>query len=330
MNKIKNFFLKLFYGLPYGLKGANDEIVGVGKDNVGATISQEVSDERVAKHLLKGEVTQEVEELRYRTHRVENESKNYKYLGNGLAVKEDENKKKYVGKIKFSQDNENMCESVASTLKQVGGYGLEHYRFEIGYKEFIRFKLEKYATRVDVEINESKGIVETTLHFNAEPNPYDAVSKPLINELEKLVGVTNKHILDNNEIASSVMDLSFVTYKASNEDDMVTYSFMNGGKFKKMVKVGYEYLLTYEWGEYMRVPLNLEEKYYSKTMAEKYEKNERKKSTPIMGYVERKRYCSVCGKEMSVYDADIQEADGQEIVCKECIERAYNKAKNVK
>ena len=38
--------------------------------------------------------------------------------------------------------------------------------------------------------------------------------------------------------------------------------------------------------------------------------------------VERKRYCSVCGKEMSVYDGDIQEANGSEIICKECLEKA--------
>lgn len=325
MNKIKNFFIKLFYGLPFGLKGADTEIMGNGnKDNNGLTISQEVSDERVAKHLLKGEVTQEVEELRYRTHRVSNESKNFKYLGNGIAIKEEENKNRNTKKIKFTQENENICESVSDTLKQVGNYGVERYRFEIDYSSFVRFKIEKYATKIDVNINEKEGLIETTLHFNTEPNPYDAVSKPFINELERLMNITNSYALEKNEIASSIMNISFVTYKADNEDDMVTYSFINGGKFKGIEKVNYEYLITYVWEEYARVPLDLESKYFSKSMAEKYDKKERKNAPIEIGQMRRKRYCAVCGKEMSVYDADIQEANGQEPICKECMQKAFN------
>ena len=80
--------------------------------------------------------------------------------------------------------------------------------------------------------------------------------------------------------------------------------------------------LTFSWESFIRVPLNLEEKYYSKTMDEKYKNNERKNVDISLKNVERKRYCSVCGKEMSVYDGDIQEANGSEIICKECLEKA--------
>ena len=325
MNKVKNFFLKLFYGLPFGLKGADTEIMGSGsKDENGTTIGQEVSDERVAKHLLKGEVTQEVEELRYRTYKVANEAENYEYLGNGVAIKNEAKPRKDRTKYKFTQENENLCESVLDALKQVGNYGMEKYRFEIDYTEFIRFKVEKYATKIDVNIDDDNGIVETTLHFNTEPNPYDAVSKPFINELEKIATAKNEHEIARNEIALSIKSISFATYKASNEDDLVTYSFSNG-KFKSFEKKGYEYLMTYSWDEYVRLPLSLESKYYSASMAEKYKNKERKNTLASMAESERKKYCSVCGKEISVYDADIQEADGHEPVCKECMQKAFNK-----
>lgn len=326
MNRIKQFFIKVFYGLPFGLKGADTEIMGSGEnDDVGTSINQEVSDERVAKHLLKGEVTQEVEELRYRTYKVADESKKYKYIGNGVTIKEEvEEKQVEKTRFKFTQDNENICESVLDTLKQVGSYGIETYRFEIDYGEFVRFKVEKYATKVDVNINEKSGVIETTLHFNSEPNPYDKVSKPFINELEKLLGTPSKHLVESNEIASSIKNFSFCTYKASNEDDFVTYSFINGGKFKSLKLENYEYLLTLKWDEYIRLPLNLEAKYYSKSMAEKYKKKEKKNVEVTLTNVERKRYCSVCGKEMSVYDADIQEADGHKPVCKECMQKVMN------
>lgn len=325
MNKIKKYFLNLWYGLPFGLKAADTEIMGSKSvDDNGVTIGQEVSDERVAKHLLKGEVTQEVEELRYRTHRVEKESKNFKYIGNGVAIKEENGKPINRTKFKFSQENENVCESVLDTLKQVGSYGVERYRFEIDYTTFVRFKVEKFATRVDVNIDEENGLIETTLHFSTERNPYDAASQPFINELEKLMTATSKHEIERNEIASTIRNISFVTYKATNEDDMVTYSFINGGKYKDIKKEGYEYLMTLTWDEYMRVPLDLESKYYSASMAQKYESKERKNTPVALAESERKRYCSVCGREMSVYDADIQEADGGQPICKECMQKALN------
>jgi hypothetical protein len=83
--------------------------------------------------------------------------------------------------------------------------------------------------------------------------------------------------------------------------------------------------MTYSWDEYVRLPLSLESKYYSASMAEKYKNKERKNTLVSMAESERKKYCSVCGKEISVYDADIQEADGHEPVCKECMRKAFNK-----
>ncbi len=328
MNKLKKYLLNLWYGLPFGLKAAGDEIMGSnGTDGNDTNISQEVNDQRVGRHLLKGEVTQEVEELRYRTYRVENESKNYNYLGNGVAVKEDKQKQASKTKFKFTQDNENICETVLQSLKQVGNYGTEKYRFEIDYNSFVRFKVEKFATKIDVDINEETRKIETTLHFSTEPNPYDASSMPFINELKKLFDVKNEYQASRNEIASSIMNISFTTYKAYNEEDFVNYSFINGAKFKSFKQEGYDYLLTFEWDEYLRLPLDLESKYYSKSMAEKYENKERKDVDVSMVQSERKRYCSVCGKEMSVYDADIQEADGHEPICTECMQKVLNNQK---
>ena len=328
MNKLKKYLLNLWYGLPFGLKAAGDEIMGGnGTSGNDTNISQEVNDQRVGRHLLKGEVTQEVEELRYRTYRVENESKNYSYLGNGIAVKEDRSKQTSKTKFKFTQDNENICETVLQSLKQVGNYGTEKYRFEIDYNSFVRFKVEKFATKIDVDINEETGKIETTLHFSTEPNPYDASSMPFINELKKLFDVKTEYQASRNEIASSIMNISFTTYKAYNEEDFVNYSFINGAKFKSFKQEGYDYLLTFEWNEYLRLPLDLESKYYSKSMAEKYEKKERKDVDVSMVQSERKRYCSVCGKEMSVYDADIQEADGHEIICTECMQKVLKNQK---
>ena len=96
MNTIKKWAYKILYALPFGMKAADEEIMGgnSSSSDEGQSVHQQVSDERVAKHLLKGEITQPVKELRYRTYKVDDEAKNYEYLGGGTAIKKEEAKKK--------------------------------------------------------------------------------------------------------------------------------------------------------------------------------------------------------------------------------------------
>jgi hypothetical protein len=330
MNKIKKYFLNLWYGLPFGLKAAGKEIMGGGdEDQAGTEINQQVTDKRVAKHLLKGEVTQEVEELRYRTYKVSNESENYSYLGNGVAIKTEEKDYSITekDKYKFSQENKIVCTSVLEEMNHVNNYGTERYVFECTYDGLVKFKIEQFATSVDVNINNKEKIIETTLRFEKQANPYNAKSKPFINQLAALKDVKSEYELKRNEIASSLETFSFSTYKAKNENDFVSYAFIGGGKFVRIEETELEYLITYSWNEYIRVPLNLEEKYYSKTMDEKYQNKERKDVIPEMVESERKAYCSICGKEVSIYDADILEASGQPVICKECMDKVFKNEK---
>lgn len=322
---LKNKLLNILCSLPFGLKGGNSEIFGSKTNSENGTeISQEVSDERVGKHLLKGEVTQSVEELRYKTYKVANESENYKFIGDGNAVKK-EKKKRSKNKIKFTQENENICESVLQILNQVDNEdgGVEMYRLEFSYNSIPRFKLEKYATSVDVDINTNENKIYTTLHFNLNANPYIITSKQFINEILKIESIVgNNYAMSRNDIVSSFETLSFSTYKATNEDDFTNYSFMGNPTLISFNKNDYEAMLTFSWDSFVRLPLNLEAKYYSKTMDEKYINKERKDVNIPLVNVERKRFCSVCGKEMSTYDGDIQEASGHDVICSDCLKKA--------
>lgn len=323
LNKLKNFINKTLYALPFGLKGADKEILGnSSQDNIGTEITQEVNDQRVAKHLLKGEVTQEVEELRYRTYKVANESEKYEYLGDGIAIKNDEEKPITLKKHKFSQENSLLCASILDELKRVNKYGIDKYRLEIEYNSLVRFKIEQFATKIDVNINDDNGLIETTLHFDTLPNPYDMKSKPFINELQKLFDAKSEYEVKRSEIASEIKNICFTTYKADNEYDFTNYCFVGGAQFDGIKIENGHYLITYKWNEYMRVPLDLEVKYYSKEMDEKYKNKEKKNVVVNAVNVERKRYCSVCGKEISTYDGDILEYEGKEIICQECMSKA--------
>jgi len=329
MNKIKKYLLNLWYGLPFGMKAAGDNIIGAGdSDTVGNEINQQVSDQRVAKHLLKGEITQEVEELRYRNYKVAGEAENYEYLGNGVAMKKDNAVKEDKGKYKFSQSNELLVSTVLEELNRIDDYGTEKYRLEINYNSTVRFKMEQFVTLIDVNIDTRKetspNIIETTFHFEKEPDPYNAKSKPFINQLARLKNVKTKYQIERNEMLSTIDNISFTTYKATNEKDFTNYCFANGAEFKEFKETEYEYLLTFSWKGFARVPANLETKFFSESMDKKYKNKERKEVAPEMVNTERKAYCSVCGKEMSVYDADVMSANGQQVICKECLEKALN------
>ena len=124
--------------------------------------------------------------------------------------------------------------------------------------------IEKYATSVDVYIDDKKGDIFTTLHFNVNPNPYDVTSKQFTNELLKLNGIKNdSYALSKNAITSSFISLSFSTYKATNEDDFTNYCFIGEKTLISVETDTHEVRMKYKWESYLSLPLNLEEKYYS-------------------------------------------------------------------
>lgn len=328
MKKIKSFFKRLLYALPFGLKGADTEIMGAGnvQEGNGTTINQQISDNRVAKSLLKGEVTQAVEELRYKNYKVSAESKKFDYIGNGLAVKKDLRPKDRT-KIRFTQDNKLLCSDVLEELNHVNNYGNESYTAEIGYDGIVRFKLENFIKEMDISIDNDKDgnmlYAETTLHFEAMPNVYDEKSMPFINELKKLKELYDSKAIygiERNEIASSMISLTFVTYKASNDEpDMERFNFLMP-HFLKIEESNNQFKITYKWDSAKFV--NLADKYFSKTMFEKYKNKEKKDVDVNLVEKERVRYCSVCGKEISVYDGDILDYTTGKPMCLECYKKS--------
>ena len=325
--KIGKWLQRIVYALPFGLKGGDSVMSSTQNNSLseGISVSQEVDDKRVAKHLLKGEVTQEVEELRYRTYKVAEESEAYSYMGNGTAIKNDKSKPRNKTKFKITQDNHLICASVLHELQRVNDYGTEEYVLQVTYDGIVRFKIEQFATKITVDVDESCGKIETTLYFNTEPNPYDGKSMPFINELKRLCKVSNKYEIERSEIASSVRSICFSTYKCDGEKDFTNFAFTNGCSFKEAIESEHEISVTYSWSSYSVIPLNLSEKYFSKTMAEKYEKKERKDTAAQMGDVKRKRYCQVCGKEINVYDGDIMAYDNGMVICEECRQKVLKK-----
>lgn len=335
---MSNFFRALkniLYSLPFGLKAADTEIMGsnVSGDGNDTVIKQQVNDNRVAKHLLKGEVTKEVSELRYRMYKVDRETDNYEYVGHGVAIKKDK-KEQPSNIIKFSQENKLICNDVLTELNNVGTYGVENYTVSINYISPVRFKMQEFLTLVDVLIESGKKAI-TTLHFNDTRNPQMFKSKPFVTELEKLEKLfktNDAYGLSRNDFATSILCMSFTTFKATDrQPNVISYSFISP-KLINVIHENGEFKLSYKWEKYTR--LDLTEKFYNAELEEKY-KNKEKKNLESDITIEDangkkvddwwyKHYssmckCAKCGKEMHTFkDSFIIDNEVGKPICLEC------------
>lgn len=301
LKRIKNNIQMFFYGLFYGMKATEDTMfhqsgLSVGE---GTSVIKEVEDKRVSKALLKGEITQEVEELRYRTYKVDKESKTFEYFAPTLAMKRDKQDTKFLKyddrdglELITAQPNDFLVETVGETLEQVGGRGKRtQYRIKIKRNFVPRYKIEEYITRLDVKKLDDTHVI-LDMYVSIYPNDKDFKSKGFISEIKRIRDEKVKSdILDYEEV-------SFVTSHAYKMDDMVKFVFKNIC-FREIVEFDGHYIVRFKASVEENV-IDLTKIYYSKTMDEKY-KNKEKKEVILnfSDYIVSNVYkCEECGKEV--------------------------------
>lgn len=301
IQKIKNNFLIFFYGLFYGMKATEDNVFHQTGNSLGdgTSIIKEVEDKRVSKALLKGEVTQEVEELRYRTYKVDKESKGFEYFAPTLAMKRDKQDNKFLKyddrdglELITVQPNDFIVETVGEVLEQVGGRGKRtDYRIKIKRNFVPRYKIEEYITRLDVKkLDENHVILD--MYVSKYPNDKDFKSKGFVREIEKI---------RDEKIKSDILDyeeVSFITNHAYKLDDMVKFTFRNIF-FKEVVEFDGHYIVRFK-ASTKQDTIDLTKIYYSKTMDEKYKNKEKKEVILNFNeYLDVRVYkCQECGKEV--------------------------------
>lgn len=236
MKKIWLNILIFFHYLARGMRSADNVLATSTKEGEGESsgIEQQKEEKSVYADLLRGEVTQEVKELRHEMYYTERESKHYNYTGNGTA-KKITSMFDYNGaadridgfKITIIQENK---EETASVL-ECGIYAMgEHYnvtdaakgdigtqdirKFTLNVKrDFIpAFKIEEHATQIVVHKNANETILD--IYVSAYDKQFDRKSSMLIKGLEKIYeGDIRSDIIDFNEI-------SFITNGAYGADDL--------------------------------------------------------------------------------------------------------------
>lgn len=256
LSKIKRFLSNLFFYIPLSMKGFEKEVIGT-EDSV----NKEISQGNLGSDLLRGEVTQAVEELRHSNYQVYRESNNYKYVGDGCAIKKE--KQDNNGVIKFVQPNKEQCQSVLEGLKSLDEFIPSQTTLTCGYNDIPKFKIENYILNVNVEIN--KDLCKINLVFDKNFDKNKPQTKMFLNELRKMNDI---NLLRSCDLYSNMNSIFFTTYKASGEDDMIRYSFHNL-IFQKYEETENEINVSFLSIEFEREDLMA--KYFSETMHQKYQ-----------------------------------------------------------
>ena len=304
--------MKLFYGLGFGMKNAESEMfLSKNSSNSESSYVQQIKEQNVGKDLLKGEVTQEVEDLRYSTYKVYKESNNYEYLGNGVAIKK-EKIDFNINKFSFVQRNKIFCKSVYESFDETTDGDADKFTLIIGYETSPRFKLERFAECLTV--CGTNGNVDITFRFNKAYDLSSPITKMFYNELMKLEDSERGNEIYSNNISN----LCFTTYKAQGEDDFIMYVFNN------LRPKNYELLdqyvnITFTTNDFTRQDLT--EKFFSKNQQDKYEMKISKEKNISFLVPESKYKCSECGEEMNQFDYEITSYDFGRGLCLKCLEK---------
>ena len=322
----------LLYAIPFGMKAADSEIMGSGDshEGEGTSVTQKVEKHSALMSMLRGEVTPEVEALRYSLYQVDRKANDYKYIGNGQVVKkevsEEKKEERKQGKIRFRQDNKMIVNDILTELKRVGTYGdYEKYTLKLEYSSLPRIRMEKFIDSVDVEIKGND--IKTTFNIYSQSTTREFGFKPFEIGLSKMLECFGKN--DSYGIERFIKDydittLHFVTFRATNDEpDMISYGFMFP-ILEKAEEVDGLYKLTYSWRQYVRDDLT--EKFFNKSMADKYEKKEKRDDKVSMSIEGEKGkvYCTKCGKELNFMDEGFMvnfDRNG-DFVCVDCLNKS--------
>ena len=226
-NKIRSFFFYIFWGL----KSADKIAFGTNEDssNAGTVLEQQNEQNSVYKDLLKGEVTQEVKELRHEMYFSERKSHKYKYIGNGVVTKKNEIFD-YPGKIdktdgfplQILQPNIEDTGTLSENLSEADYRIKDKKEFTIDIeRDFIpRFRLEEFTNKLVVKrINENAVMLD--FYTPIYKSQFNTIHKLFLKELEKIyMGDVRSDVIDFKQV-------EFISFRAFGTDDLKKYTYNN-------------------------------------------------------------------------------------------------------
>lgn len=300
---IKNFFKDILYSIPFGLKAADKEIMSndAPSDANNLIVNDVIGQNRVAKSLLKGEVTEEVSELRYRMYKVLDESMNYRFKDGKTAKINRQN-----SKILF-QKNEEIVSSIEDEFNRINNYGKKDFTVKLEYKEQNKYRNENYLRMIKF----NRETDEISLYYSIYREQYNIVSVMFANALERA------YKGEKNDSICNFKKIYFKTLNCSGEKDNVSY-ILNGTKFKEIEKTEEYFIVTYSVDSYDRI--DEEEKYFNKEMENKYKfKLPKQRNISYDNSETLTKECELCGKKISQFEYDETKKATESGICFTCL-----------
>ena len=300
-----DFLKRIIYALPFGMK-VGDELLATSNSDLNETsaVHKQMETKSVLQDLINGELTQEVEELRYETFKAEEMSNEYQYIGNGQALKKKGDKKSTEQKRrKFVQYNANeeynMLESL-TMLENENDALKDDWKtrkiFKATYKNpCVRFRLENYVDKVKVDLNDDS--YKTYFYFvddklNRGIRPLVNFIKKTKSEIHNIEETGNKEKLKaykrKNELCSELETFNFTTLNATNDvPNGVDYNF-TGSNLENIEEDNGYVVLVYTWDKFDGNIL-LSERFKSKTAEEKFKNKEKREGyKPLIDFSGKK------------------------------------------
>ena len=294
-NFIKNMWFNLrvfWHSMFMGMKTADQKMMGVTKEGKisDTTVEQQLEQDGVYADLLKGEVTQEVKELRDSTYRGYKASFDYKYIGNGNSIKKttmlSDNINAYNPEdldIILVQDNKLIVKGTKEVIEQMNDANDNidnsntEYLLIVERDNYPRFKLEKFVKKIVVRRYENDYTIDLYCSIYARQNmPGDSL---FITEI--------KNIMDGKiKPSDTVMieTVEFITDACYGAKDITLYKFGNLN-YKEINVYDGNFVITYS-GNVICDGLDLTEQYRTAEMDKKYKNVEMRENAVI--YFEEK------------------------------------------
>lgn len=245
--RLYTFWFNLFRGLHY----ADRKAFGQTSNSVNGNTSIEVQDEQdsVYNALLRGELTQEVKELRHEMYFAERKSHEYEYAGNGRVKKKSvfsdfsdvDTEEGYSVYLLHhnSEDCGNLSENVI-TEEFDGNKEKRDFSFSLEMDFTPRFRLEEFAEKIVVARKDEKPnecIID--IYFSSYQKQFDRRHRMFLNEIKRIYeGDTRSEIIDFNS-------LSFMSFKTTGCDDFKRFMFY-GFEYDKCILSNNEYILRFK------------------------------------------------------------------------------------
>jgi hypothetical protein len=332
MGRIKDIIDKIKYGVGVSIAGADSAVFSTnkGQDSNVVVVSQKEQGSALMQAMLKGEITQEVEDLRYRTYLIEEESGKNEVIGIGeedmvsFAIPAQFNKPKIEEietdfKTVLTQNVDAVSTGINDNVQDENGFInkiKEYYPLTIERDCMSRFPIEKYCHQIVVK--EKDGLYQLDLYFTIYPDTIDRIKRMFTNEIQKLY---DKKIRMND--VNDIQTIQFTTNKAWGMDDNKLFKFKIDS-YKECSKFNGYYILKF-YAESLIYGEKITDKYFSQNIRKKYDENEKRPNMniPLNVFTEEEKVekCDKCGREikgLELSDYYITKHDFGIGMCQEC------------